>query len=106
MNAYKQKSKLLLKIDGTCQVERLPKNLFNNGSLIDARTLDVYVVFTYLYTDLIKYYEHQNTATHYNMWRKFLESDYTVILSLILQTEIAQLKSSINNDFLVLTRKK
>ena len=105
MNSQKKIS-LLFKRDGTCQVERLTKNLVNTGALIDDKPLDEYLVFTYLYTDLIKYYDHQNTATSRNVWREFLENDDTVILSLILHTEISQLRSSINNDFLVLTKEK
>ena len=106
MNTYNKKDNLLFKRNGTCQVERLSPKLVNNGSLIDEKTLDEYVAFAYLYTDLIRYYEPRNTAADQNMWRKFLENDDTVILSLILQAELVPLRASINDDFLVLVKKK
>lgn len=78
----------------------MPPQLVDNGLLIDEKTLDEHVVFAYLYTDLIKYYEHEDVTTQSNVWRRFLESDDTVILSLILQTEIESLRSLVNNDLL------
>ena len=106
MNEYKKKGHLLFKRNGTCQAERIPPQLVDNGLLIDEKALDEHVVFVYLYTDLIKYYEHEDTAADSNVWRKFLESDDTVILSLILQTEIDSLRSLINDDLLALTKRK
>jgi len=106
MSTHTSKSHLLFERDGTCQVERLPKNLLNNNALIDERTLDEYVLFVYLYSDLIQYYGSQNTAVKHNAWRKFLENDDTVIYSLIIHTEIARLRPLINNDVLLLEKEK
>ena len=106
MSAYKKKSSLLFKRDGTCHAERLPKELANNNKLIDEKTLDEHIIFIYLYSDLIKYYGNQNIQAHHNAWRTFLENDDTIIFSLIIHTEIAQLKSLINDDLLLLQQEK
>ena len=105
MNTHTKKDDFLFKRDGTCQAERLPKSLVNNSALIDEKTVDEHIVFLYLYSDLIKYYGPENIAFTHNGWRSFLENDDTVILSLILHTEITQLKSRIYDEFQTIKNK-
>ena len=97
---------ILLNRGGTCQTERLPFPLVDSDLLIDAKRLDENIVFAYLYSDLIQYYDSQNQALKHNAWRSFLENDDTVILSLILHTNISQLKSNISNNFLIPKKRK
>ncbi|OJW72270.1 MAG: hypothetical protein BGO68_06025 [Candidatus Amoebophilus sp. 36-38] len=106
MNIEDKKQSLLFKRGGTCQEERLLPTLLQNNKLIDSKDLDEYIVFTYLYTDLLKFYETQNEPITYNAWRNFLEYDDTTIYSLILHTQINKLRGPISNYSLGLKRIK
>lgn len=104
MNIEDKKQILLFKRGGTCQEERLLEPLFKNDKLIDSKGLDDYIVFTYLYSDLLQFYESQNEPVTHNAWRTFLEYDDTTIYSLILHTQINKLREPISNYFLGLKR--
>jgi hypothetical protein len=106
MNIEEKKQSLLFKRGGTCQEERLLQGLLKNDRLIDSKGLDEYIVFTYLYSDLLKFYENQNEPVDYNAWRNFIEFDDTTIYSLILHTQLNKLKEPISNYFLALKRIK
>ncbi|MEL6152584.1 MAG: hypothetical protein AAFQ78_01005, partial [Bacteroidota bacterium] len=106
MNTFERIKRMLFKRDGTCQVERLPPQLVATHALIDEKALGEHLIFAYLYTDLLQYYDSQNEPVAHNVWRYFLEQDDTVILSLIIHTENDKLRTLINNDFLVLRHKK
>jgi hypothetical protein len=106
MNIEDKKQSLLFKRGGTCQEERLLLDLVINDKLIDSKGLDEYIVFTYLYSDLLKFYESQNEPVEYNAWRNFLEYDDTTIYSLILHTQVNKLREPISNHFLALRRMK
>lgn len=97
---------LLFKRDGTCQTERVSQKLVANELLMDEKTLDEHIVFVYLYSDLIKYYDSQNSALDHNVWRTFLENDDTVIRALILHTNIANLRSTLNSKSFSRKQKK
>jgi hypothetical protein len=101
MNIEDKKQILLFSRGGTCQEERLPPPLLANGKLIDNKDLDEYLVFVYLYSDLLQFYEEDAPVSH-NAWRHFLEFDDTVIYSLILHTQINKLTEPISNNFLAL----
>ena len=106
MNTYEKTRKLLFKRDGTCQLERLLPQLVVNHALIDEKALDEHLVFAYLYSDLLQYYDSENNPVDHNAWARFLEQDDTVIFSLILHTEIDQLRPHISSDFVALKHKK
>lgn len=105
MNIEDKKQILLFSRGGTCQEERLPHKLLANDKLIDNKDLDEYLVFVYLYSDLLQFYEEDTPVAH-NAWRHFLEFDDTVIYSLILHTQIDKLTAPISNNFLALRRFK
>lgn len=106
MNIEEKKQSLLFKRGGTCQEERLLQSLLKNDRLIESKGLDEYIVFTYLYSDLLKFYENQNEPVNYNAWRSFIEFDDTTIYSLILHTQLNKLREPISNYFLALKRIK
>ena len=106
MNIEDKKQSLLFKRGGTCQEERLLQNLFQNNRLIESKGLDDNIVFIYLYSDLLQFYENQHELPTRNIWRNFLEHDDTVIYSLILHTQINKLREPISNYLLLLKRAK
>ncbi len=104
MNLSKKKKNLLFQQNGACQADRLPKHLLHNETLIEDSTLDDYLVFAYLYSDVVQYHNTKNIPSAHNVWRKFLEKDDTVLLSLIRHTNLVKLRSMINSDLLVLRK--
>jgi len=107
MNIEDKKQNLLFKHGGTCQEERLLPKLLNNDKLIENKGLDEHLIFAYLYSDLLKFYDSQGEVSlENNVWRYFLEADDTVIYSLILHTKTRNLKSPISNAFVGLKNEK
>ena len=98
----RNKLNILLNRGGTGNTERLLPELVETDHLISYKSFSDHVLFLYLYTDILLYYDLDNKPIKANVWRKFLESDRTVVRSLIIHTNIYTLKQNIFKQFLKL----
>jgi len=103
MNTQKDLN-ILFTNQGTCRTQRLLPELVNNDALIDDKLLSDHLKFLYLYTDILAYYDTNNKRIDQNIWRKFLEKDATVIRSLIVHTNVDEIKKNVDKYFLTLRR--
>jgi hypothetical protein len=63
------------------------KNLKFEENILNVSSFDWDIVYTYLYSDIIKFFDINDTETNENIWSKFFQKDDTVILCLILNTK-------------------
>lgn len=105
MRIYTEERKFILERRGTCQLDRISKALTQNSKIIDSRSIDEQLVFIYLYTDILQYYDLENNPVDSNVWSKFFENDDSIIFSLIINTDLNRLKKDLHPHFISVDRK-
>jgi hypothetical protein len=106
MSIHTDEQNFIFDRQGTSQKDRFPKSLLDNSKILDSQGIDENLVFIYLYSDLLQYYDSENNKVEDNVWSKFLDNDDSVIISLISYTNFKKLKAEVDKCFIALNRKK
>lgn len=106
MRIHTDEQNFIFERQGTSQKDRFPTILLKDSKILDSQSVDESLVFIYLYSDVLQYYDNQNNKVDSNVWSKFLDNDDSVILSLISYTNFNKLKTDVDRCFISLTRKQ